>query len=73
MNETLVEVLNKWTFRRVKNQIFESIHIVTMQNKINLLLPFGPAVVVLAHLSGADQYILEMGFIFQLVGNNTFA
>jgi len=72
MNGPLVDVLNKWTFRRAKNRIFESIHIVTMQNKINLLLPFGPAAVILAHLSGADQYISEMGFLFQLVGNNTF-
>ena len=72
MNGPLVDVLNKWTFRRVKNRIFESIHIVTMENKINLLLPFGLVAVILAHLSGADQYISEMGFLFQLVGNNTF-
>ena len=39
INGPLVDVLNKWTFRRAKNRIFETIHIVTMQNKINLLLP----------------------------------
>ena len=32
VNGPLVDILNKWTFRRVRNLIFESIHIVTMQN-----------------------------------------
>ena len=33
MNGPLVDVLNKWTFRRVRNRIFKSIHIVTMQEQ----------------------------------------
>ena len=33
MNGPLVDVLNKWTFRRVKNWIFKSIHIITMQEQ----------------------------------------
>ena len=37
------------------------------------MLPCAPAAMILAHLSGADQYISEMGFLFQLVGNNTFS
>jgi hypothetical protein len=31
MNGPLVDVLNIWTFKRVKNQIFRSIYIVTMK------------------------------------------
>ena len=68
MNGPLVDVLNKWTFRRVKNRIFESIHIVTMQNKINLLLPFGPAAMILAHLSEQINTFQRWVFFFSLLG-----
>ena len=40
MNGPLVYVLNKWTFRRVRNRIFECIHMVNMQNKIKFVASF---------------------------------
>lgn len=65
MNGPLVDVLHMWTLKRVKNRIFGSIRIVTMQNKINLLLPFGPAAVILAHFSKGEHGWI---FFFSLLG-----
>ncbi|KAH9305414.1 hypothetical protein KI387_009818, partial [Taxus chinensis] len=49
VNGRLGDVMQTWTIRRLKSRILRSIYIVIMQNKINLLLPFGPAAAILAH------------------------
>ena len=40
VNGPLVDVLNIWAFRRVKNRIFGSIYIVTMQIKNKFIVSF---------------------------------
>ncbi|XP_057855693.1 vacuolar cation/proton exchanger 3 isoform X1 [Cryptomeria japonica] len=49
VNRELGDVMETWTIERFKSRIWRSICIVIMQNKLNLLLPFGPAAAILAH------------------------
>lgn len=48
-NRQLGDITETWTIERFKSRIWRSISIVIMQNKLNLLLPFGPAAAILAH------------------------
>eukprot|EP00252_Welwitschia_mirabilis_P018770 TRINITY_DN4193_c0_g1_i1.p1 TRINITY_DN4193_c0_g1~~TRINITY_DN4193_c0_g1_i1.p1 ORF type:complete len:449 (+),score=90.77 TRINITY_DN4193_c0_g1_i1:143-1489(+) len=50
MRGAFVNACNSWTFGTMRNRILRSIYIVTLQNKINLLLPFGPAAAIIAHI-----------------------
>uniref|UniRef100_A0A0D6R2E9 Vacuolar cation/proton exchanger n=1 Tax=Araucaria cunninghamii TaxID=56994 RepID=A0A0D6R2E9_ARACU len=65
VNGQLGDVLQTWTVGSFKKRLLRSINIVVMQNKINLLLPFGPAAAILAHLWGEKRGWI---FFFSMLG-----
>eukprot|EP01018_Ginkgo_biloba_P026900 Gb_15088 [translate_table: standard] len=67
VNGPLVDVLQAWTLRGLKSRIWRSIYIVILQNKINLLLPFGPAAAILPHL-WKGKHVMGWVFFFSLLG-----